>query len=170
MGGFPGSNYWPGGVQDLLPPRKPVWRFLFSSWSLCNGLLNGGVGLCWVSTLKGGFLGLGFMGFLRKSKATEDVLIIEGDIALHLLPELPYAPQQKVWLAPSRQIGFFCPKLEGFGIGHCLLPLQFSDVPAGKLGVGQWQETLMMKAWWCWWGLVVIFNPVPLTNPLRELE
>ena len=77
------------------------------------------------------------MGFLRKSHATGDVLIAEGDVALHLLPELPYAPHQKAWLAPSRWIGFFCPKLEGFGIGHHLFLLQFSDVLAGELGVGQ---------------------------------
>ena len=105
-----------------------------------------------------------------KSHTSEDVLISEGDITFHLFSELHYAPCQKAWLALSRQIGFFHPKLEGFGIGHCLLPPQFSDVPAGEFGGRQWQKTLLMKAWWCQWGLVVILNPVPLADPSGELE
>ena len=129
-----------------------------------------GVGLCWLGTLRGGFFGLGYGGFLQKSYATEYVLISEGDVALHLLPELHYAPHQKVWLALSRQIGLFSPKLEGFGIGHHLLLLQFPDVLAGKFGVRRWWETLSMKAQWCQWGLVIILYLVPFASPSGELE
>ena len=86
-----------------------MWRLLLSSWSLsylCDGLLDGGVGLCWLDTLWGGFLGLVMGEFLWKSHDIEDVLISEGDVTFHLLPELHYAPCQKAWLALSRQIGF----------------------------------------------------------------
>ena len=72
--------------------------------------------------LLGWLLGLDYWGLLQKSHATEDILI-SGEITFHLLPELHYAPCQKMWLALSRQIGFFHPKLEGFGIGHHLLLL-----------------------------------------------
>ena len=118
----------------------------------------------------GGFLGLGYQGFLWKSHASEGILISEGDIMFHLLPELHYAPCQKGWLTLSRWIGFFHPKLEGFGKGHHLLLLQFSDIPAREFGVRQWQETLPLKAQWCWWGLVVILNPVPFADPSGELK
>ena len=78
----------------------------------------------------GGFLWLGGQGFLQESNATEDVLISKGNITFHILPELHYISHQKAWLALSRQIGFFHPKLEGFGIGHHLLLLQLPDVLA----------------------------------------
>ena len=94
----------------------------------------------------------------------------EGDITLHLLTELHYTPRQKVWLALSKWTGFSYPKLEGFGISHRLLPLQFPDIPAGEFGVSLCQKTLLPKAWWCWWGLVVIFNPVLFADPLGELK
>ena len=55
--------------------------------------------------------------------AAEDGFVREGDVMFHFLPQFHDTPCQKAWLALSRQIGFFCPKLEGLGIGHCLLQL-----------------------------------------------
>ena len=88
----------------------------------------------------------------------------------HLLPELQYTPCQKVWLSLGRQIGFLHPKLEGSGIGNCLLQLQLPNIPAGKLWVRLWEETLPADAWWCRWGLIVIFHTMLLTNPLGKFE
>ena len=100
----------------------------------------------------------------------EDVLIREGDITFHLLPELHYAPCQKAWLALSRQIGFFHTKLEGLDIHHHLLPLQFPDVLADKFRVRQWQETLPVEARQCQWGLIVILNMVTFSDLPWEFE
>ena len=72
------SNYWPGGVYHLLPPRELIWGLLlFSQFfsNLCNSLFNRGVGLHWLGTLGGSFLWLGDWRFLWDSHATEDVLI-----------------------------------------------------------------------------------------------
>ena len=104
-----------------------------------------------------------------ESHTTEDIFVSEKDIIYHL-PEFHYAPCQKAWLALSRWIVFFCPKLEGFGIGHSLLPLQFPDVLAGEFGVRQWQETLPMKAQQCQWGLMIILYMVPFADLLWEFE
>ena len=73
-------------------------------------------------------------------------------------------------MLPAKRHGWPCPKLEGFGIGHHLLLLQFPDVLAGKLGVRWWQETLLMKAQWCQWGLIVILNMVPFADLPWEFE
>ena len=113
---------------------------------------------------------MGDRGFLWESHTTEDILFREGDLTPHLPPELHYTPCQKAWLALSRQIGFFCPKLEGLGIGHHLLLLHFSDVSAGKLTVRWQQETLPTDAWQCRWGLMVILNMVPFADLLWEFE
>ena len=80
-------------------------------------------------------LWVGLWEFLWKSYATEYILIREGDIALHLFPELHYAPHQKAWLTFGRQVGLLCPELKSFGVGHCLLPLEFLDVLGGEFGV-----------------------------------
>ena len=105
--------------------------------------------------------------FLQKSYATEYILI-RGDMVPHLLPELHYAPHQKAWLAFGRQISLLHPELKSFGVGHCLLLLEFPDVPAGEFRVGWWQEILLGKTWWCRWGLVIILYLVSFTCPLRE--
>ena len=129
---FRASHDWRSlsSLERWKPPstQELIWGLLLFSHffgDLCNSPFNRGVGLHWLGTLGGSFLWLCGRRFLWESHATEDGLIREGDVTFHFLPELHYAPCQKVWLGLSRQIGFLHPKLEGFGIDHCLLQLQF---------------------------------------------
>ena len=152
---------------------KLIWGLLFFSWFLgchCDVFFDRGGCLCCLGTIGGDFLGLSYRGSLQEGHTTEDVLISEIDITFYLLPELHYAPCQKAWLALSRQIGFFCPKLEGLSIGHWFFSLQFLYVLTGEFGVRWWQETLLLKTRQCQWSLVIILNTVPFTDPPCELE
>ena len=74
--------------------------------------------LCWV----------GLWGVLWKSYTTEYILIREGDVVLHLLPELHYTPCQKAWFTSSRWVSLLHSELKSLGIGHHLLLLEFLDI------------------------------------------
>ena len=41
---------------------------------------------------------------------------------------------------------------------------------AWELEVRRWQEMLSTKAWWCRWGLVIIFNMVIFAHPSWEFK
>ena len=127
-----------------------------------------GVSWCWLGALRSGFFGWDYGGFLQKSYATECTLIREGDIALHLLPQLHYPPCKKAWFFSGRWVGLLCPELKSLGIGHHLILLEFLDILAGKARVGQQQETPLVKTQQCHWGLVIILYPVLFTHPLQE--
>ena len=98
-----------------------------------------GVGWCWLGTFRHGFFGWDYGGFLSKTYTTEYILIREGDIALHLLPELHYTPRQKAWFISSRWVGLLHPELKSLGVCNCLLLLEFLDIPAGEVRV-RWQQ------------------------------
>ena len=150
-----------------------IWGFLLFSWFLschCNVFLDRGGSLCCLGTFWDDFFGLGCQGSLWEGHATEDILVSERDITFYLLPELHYTLCKKVSLTLSRWTGFFWPKLEGLSIGHHFFSLQFHDVSTGKFVVRWWRETLLMKAQWCWWGLVIILNTVPFADLPWELE
>ena len=66
------------------------------------------------------------------SYAIKHILIREGEVALHLLPEFYYAPHQQAWFTSRRQINLLHPELKGLGVCHCLLMLDFTDILAGK--------------------------------------
>ena len=159
------------GLGDVAPsPNQGIGSEASSlqwvTWLHPQWLPSQGVSQCWLGTHRSGLFRWGCGRFLQKSYATEYILIREGNVALHLLPELHYTPRQKAWLTFGRQISLLCPKLKSFGIGHCLLLLQFLDIPAGKFRVGWWQKIPSAKTWQCWWGLVIILHLVSFTCPL----
>ena len=136
--------------------------------SMVASLMGVPAGVGWA--LWGHLLGWDHKGFFWKSYALENILIGEGDVALHLFLKVYHAPHQKVWFTPSRQINLLCPELKGPGICHDLLMLNFLDILACKDRIWWWQKILQVKAQWYRWGLMVILHLVLFTCPLWESE
>ena len=138
-----------GTDSEASSPRWVPW--LYPWWPP----LQGGVSQCWLGALGSGLFGWGYGRFLWKSHTTEYILVREGDVALHLLPELHNAPNQKAWLAFSRQVGLLHPELQDFWHRPPSSPTVVPRCPSRwiwQLGGGrkffQWRHSSAGGAWW----------------------
>ena len=119
---------------EYLAPPEAHQQGLLLLWQPLQWGVSGG----WLSTLRNSSLRLVLQKSFWWGYTTQDSIIKEVDVQLHHFPQLEDAPHQKAWLAQHRWVGFLCPILESLHIGHSLLQLSLSDIPAGELGIWQW--------------------------------
>ena len=100
----------------------------------------------------------------------KNLLVWEGEVALHFLPQLLHTLSQQAWIPSSRWVSLLHPILEGMGICHCLFSLHLSIVLAGKGRIGRWLEILSEETQWCRGGLMVILHLVYLTCPFGMVK